>query len=74
MADFCRQCIRDVLGVVPNFGQADLEGLTRPEDWAEGKAVEVICEGCGPTQVDPTGRCVSDVCTINHDPLLKGQK
>jgi hypothetical protein len=60
MADFCRQCSERL------FGQdfRDLAGLTSPEDWADGKAVVVICEGCGPIQVDPDGACTSADCLV----------
>lgn len=59
MADFCKECARLL------FGQempCDLHGITTVEDWAAGKAVAVICEGCGPIQVDPEGNCVSPDC------------
>jgi hypothetical protein len=36
-------------------------GLTTVEEWNKGLAAEVLCEGCGPTQVDPKGNCVG-VC------------
>jgi hypothetical protein len=64
MADFCKQCSID------NFGEdfGDLAGITKPEDFAEGKAVIVICEGCGVVQVDPDGVCISADC------LEKGHK
>lgn len=59
MADFCKQCHADLFG--PGL-ENDLSGLTTQEDWEQGKAVGVICEGCGPIQVDPEGNCVSDDC------------
>lgn len=58
MSDFCSQCSLDLLG--EDFG--DLRGLTTPESWEQGKSAVVICEGCGPIQVDPSGICVSDDC------------
>jgi hypothetical protein len=58
MADFCLQCSDELFG--KDF--EELAGLTTPEAWAEGKAAVVLCEGCGPIQVDPGGRCVSVDC------------
>lgn len=58
MSDFCRQCSEDLFGEY--FG--DLHGLTSQESWAQGKAAVVICEGCGPIQVDPEGACISTDC------------
>lgn len=62
MADFCTQCSIEVYG--EDFG--DFRGLTSPEAWAEGKADVVLCEGCGPTQVDPSGKCVHPNCFCKH--------
>lgn len=58
MADFCKQCSIDLFGEHTH----DLDNLTTQEDWENGKAACVICEGCGPIQVDPEGNCVSDDC------------
>jgi hypothetical protein len=62
MADFCRQC------GIAEFGMdtRDLAGLTKPEDWAKGLAVGVICEGCGIIQVDPEGNCITPECSCRH--------
>jgi hypothetical protein len=51
MADFCKQCSLEVFGE----DSRDLANITKVEDWNAGKAVYVICEGCGPIQVDPNG-------------------
>lgn len=58
MADFCKQCSID------NFGKdyRELAEITTQEDWNDGKASVVLCEGCGPIQVDPDGNCVSENC------------
>jgi hypothetical protein len=61
MADFCVQCAEEM-----GFATTDLAGLTKEEDWANGCAALVICEGCGPIQVDPQGRCVSPDCLSRH--------
>ena len=54
MADFCLQCCKDILGV-PD-GLNDLKGLSSVEDNEKGLFSEVvICEGCGPIQVDCDG-------------------
>lgn len=44
----------------------DLKGLSTEEDTRNGKYVEVLCEGCGPTFVDHEGRCVSPECIKKH--------
>ena len=51
MADFCKQCALDTFG--DDIG--DLAGISTPEDTASGMYPVVICEGCGPVQVDHTG-------------------
>lgn len=61
MADFCKQC--SILTFGKDFG--DLANITTPEDWSQGKAAIVLCEGCGAIQVDPEGCCVSD-CSDKH--------
>lgn len=63
MADFCAQCA-EALGFED---LNDLAGITHPEDFNEhGRACVVICEGCGPIQVDPAGNCISPDC-LGHD-------
>lgn len=50
----CNQC--DIL-------PSDLSGFADPN------AVDnrtVVCEGCGPTVVDPAGNCVSDACVLHN--------
>ena len=59
MAEFCEACSKEHFG--PDFPN-DFKGLTTEESWKEGKAAVVICEGCGPIQVDPKGRCISEDC------------
>ena len=43
-----------------SFG--DLAGLSTPQDTEKGVFPLVICEGCGPIQVDHFGNCVSEDC------------
>lgn len=65
MADFCKECARLL------FGQempCDLHGITTQENWDKGLAASVICEGCGPIQVDPEGNCVSQGCLEEGKP------
>lgn len=63
MADFCKQCGTDMFG---EENSNDMAGITEPEKWAEGLVAVVICEGCGPTGVDPAGNCVSAHCLKQH--------
>lgn len=75
MADFCRQCAIDLWGEDPR----DLAGITTPEGWGRGLACSVICEGCGPIQVDPDGNCVSSDCLCEGEaghglPWVKGEE
>lgn len=62
MADFCKQCSEAEFG--EDFG--DLAGLSTPEDTAKGLYAVVLCEGCGPTQVDHEGKCVCNDCMEKH--------
>ena len=62
MADFCNQCSMDMFG--EELG--DLKNITSSEDFDNGKAAVVICEGCGFIQVDPIGRCISSDCLKAH--------
>lgn len=62
MADFCRQCSIEVFGE----DLKDLSGLSSPEDTKNGLYSVVICEGCGATQVDHEGVCISPDCLTKH--------
>ena len=62
MADFCRQCYREYFG----RDDSDMANLTNAQDWASGRAVIELCEGCGAIQVDPQGNCVSPDCMMKH--------
>lgn len=64
MADFCKQCSIDMFG--HDYG--DLAGVTTEEAWQGKMACTVICEGCGPIQVDPQGNCVSPDCECKGKP------
>jgi hypothetical protein len=62
MADFCKQCS------VENFGEAfsDMEGLLTDHQERLGFMATVLCEGCGPIQVNRKGECCSSDCGKNH--------
>ena len=64
MADYCKQCSTDLFGKdYKNFA-----GLVPPG----GRLVDVLCEGCGPTTVDPTGKCVGSCERHNPETPSKG--
>lgn len=65
MAEFCKQCTIDLFG---DDVIVDLAGLTTQKDTALGIYARVICEGCGHTIVDHTGKCVSSNCLVKHLP------
>lgn len=62
MADFCNQCC-----VSMGFPTGvDLANLSTKEDTEKGLYPVVLCEGCGPIQVDHEGNCVSPDCLKCH--------
>lgn len=63
MADFCSQCSIDLFGE----DSGDLKGLTTEEDIKNGLYAMVLCEGCGPIQVNHLGHCVSTNCMRHHN-------
>ena len=56
MADLCHACALDTWG--EDIG--DLAGLSTPNDTAARRYPVALCEGCGPIQVDHTGRRMED--------------
>ena len=64
MAEFCKQCAEFMFP--PDVGQDDFVGLSSEEDTKNGMFAVVLCEGCGPTVVDHTGKCVADDC-LGHN-------
>lgn len=61
MADFCEQCAKDL-----DFPYGDFRGMTSKENWEDGRAALVLCEGCGSIQVDLEGNCVTKNCFKKH--------
>jgi hypothetical protein len=55
MSDYCRQCTKEIFG--PDM-KPDLAGLTTEQETHDGLYASVLCEGCGPTQVDHDGTCI----------------
>lgn len=66
MADFCSQCSLDIFG----WDYKELAGVTPPESQDEGKYAVVLCEGCGPIQVDTEGNCISADCYEKHGEVV----
>jgi hypothetical protein len=58
MSDYCRACSEEIFG--KDYG--DMAGLVEEAQVAQGLAAAVLCEGCGPIQVDHQGRCLSGGC------------
>jgi len=47
----------------------DLAGLISESESEQGLVALVICESCGPTQVDHTGECVLENCEECKEPV-----
>lgn len=58
MADYCANCSRELFGE----DHGDLRGLVTEDEWDHGYCAVALCEGCGPTWVDPQGNCVRPWC------------
>jgi hypothetical protein len=56
MADFCKQCSITIFG--DDFG--DGEGISTEADTTNGLFASFLCENCGITQVDHTGKCIHE--------------
>lgn len=54
MADYCKQCSEEIFG----HDFEDHANITHRADTEAGQYATVICEGCGPTQVDHEGGCI----------------
>ena len=59
MADFCKQCCKTHLGM---DNHTDFKGISTEEDTNNNLYPVVLCEGCGATQVNHLGECVSVDC------------
>lgn len=66
MAEFCSQCTKELF----NENRSDFEGECTEDDNAHNWFAEVLCEGCGFTNVDYRGRCVG-VCEKGHDEVVR---
>lgn len=62
MAEFCKQCSIDIFS--KDF--EDFAGLSTEEDTKKQLYALVLCEDCGPCQVDHTGECISSDCYKQH--------
>lgn len=56
MADFCRQCYIEVLGLDPEHN--DMRGRVTEEQFNAGYVGNGICEGCGACEFAPDGSCL----------------
>lgn len=57
MAEFCKQCYIALL---------DLDDTDFADLCDKGFTIIVLCEGCGPTEVDSEGICVATNCLEQH--------
>lgn len=66
MADFCMQCsiehFGEDCGDLANIGSRPLTEIEKEK----GMGWSVLCEGCGATIVDDSGRCISANCLLQH--------
>ncbi len=63
MADFCTDCSIEMFD--KDF--KELAGLSTEEDTKNELYCMALCEGCGPIQVDHTGKCISGDCLVKHE-------
>lgn len=64
MSDFCKQCSEELFGE----DTGDMKDISTESDTKNNMFAVVLCESCGPIQVDHNGQCIGD-CNKNH-PLL----
>lgn len=62
MADFCKLCAIEMFGE----DTGDLADISKPEDTAKGLYACVLCESCGPIQVNHLGECITPWCYEKH--------
>ena len=62
MADFCKQCSIDTFG--KDYG--DMKNISTIADTRKRLYAATLCEDCGPTQVDHTGKCIAKYCSKKH--------
>lgn len=58
MADFCKKCS------IKMFGEdyEELANITTEDDTKHDMYAVVLCESCGPIQINHLGECVSPDC------------
>ena len=64
LGQYCAACSMELFGE----DRGDFAGLVSEEDWAKGRAANVVCRGCGATLVDPGGNCVANDCAKAGQP------
>lgn len=64
MADFCKQCSEELFG--EDSEDLAWRGGKDRKLFRDEKGWEVLCEGCGFTFVDHTGKCVNPDCLKKH--------
>lgn len=62
MADFCKQCSKEIFG----RDYRELAALITEDEAKQGLMACVLCEGCGPVQVNIDGECQSIDCIKKH--------
>jgi hypothetical protein len=63
MADFCYECTEKLFG---DGSGNDLSGITTEAQEVQARYAHVLCEGCGPIQVDSLGHCMTADCLRKH--------
>lgn len=63
MSDFCKQCSIEIFG--DDF--RDMANITTKDDIKKGLYANVLCEHCGPIQIDLDGQCITVGCYENHN-------
>ena len=58
MPGYCAACSLELFGE----DRGDFRCRVSKDDWAKGRAANVVCAGCGATLVDPDGHCVANDC------------
>lgn len=62
MADFCKQCSINLFG--KDF--CDMANISSEQNTKDEMYARVLCEGCGLTLVDHTGKCLGNCMVKEH--------